>query len=204
MTHPSVSKDALRDHFRHVRRAIDPRDAALAADAARDVFLEAVAAGIMPLASSAVVAGYYPLRDELNPLPLMDALKARGYALALPVTAPRGQPLAFRRYDDMTLLQRSPFGVMEPTTGEGVIPDLVIVPVLAFDEAGQRLGYGAGHYDRTLSALRQQGHKVFAVGVAFGAQRSAELLPVGPYDVALDCIVTADGLYWPRTIVSQP
>lgn len=137
-----------------------------------------------------IVAGYQPFRDEIDPLPLMLKLAAAGARLALPVTPPRDQPspLTFRAWSPGQSLARGGFGVDEPTEGEVVIPDLILVPLLAFDRRGHRLGYGQGHFDRTLEALRASG-TVTAIGLAFAGQELPEL-PAEPHDQALDAILT--------------
>jgi 5-formyltetrahydrofolate cyclo-ligase len=140
-----------------------------------------------------IVAGYRPFRDEIDPLPLMLKLAAAGARLALPVTPPRDQPspLTFRAWTPGEALAAGGFGVDEPTGGEVVTPDLILVPLLAFDRRGHRLGYGQGHFDRTLEALRAKG-KVTAVGLAFAGQEVPEL-PAEPHDQALDAILTEKG-----------
>lgn len=137
-----------------------------------------------------IVAGYQPFRDEIDPLPLMLKLAAAGARLALPVTPPRDQPspLTFRAWAPGEALERGGFGVHEPTAGEVVTPDLVLVPLLAFDRRGHRLGYGQGHFDRTLESLRAKG-TVTAVGLAYAGQELPEL-PAEPHDQALDAILT--------------
>ena len=139
----------------------------------------------------AVVAGYHPFRTEIDPRPLMAALEAAGCVLALPCTPPRGSgaALVFRRLDPGHVLAPSPFGVHEPPEHAArVEPELVLVPLLAFDRTGARLGYGAGHYDRTLPALATRpGFR--AVGLAYAAQE-VQRLPAEPHDHPLDAILT--------------
>lgn len=139
----------------------------------------------------AVVAGYWPFRTEIDPRALMGRLARLGARLALPVTPPKGSeaPLTFRAWRPETPLQPGAFGVPEPGPGcETVEPDLLLVPLLAFDRSGRRLGYGAGHYDRTLEALRAR-RRVVALGLAFAAQE-VERTPVHAHDQLLDAIVT--------------
>jgi 5-formyltetrahydrofolate cyclo-ligase len=141
-----------------------------------------------------IVAGFSPIRDEIDPTPLMLALQAKGARLCLPVTPPRGSsaPLTFRAWSPGDPLDRSPFGVPEPhPDASEVEPDLLLVPLLAFDGRGGRLGYGAGHYDRTLRALRAR-RKVIAVGLAYAAQARDDL-PLEPHDEPLDAILSEMG-----------
>ncbi len=176
----SDPKSDLRDRMRVLRTAL----AAATPEASQRLTL--------PL-SPRIVAGYRPFRDEIDPLPLMLKLAATGARLALPVTPPRDQPLplTFRAWTPGDALTAGGFGVHEPTGGEVVIPDVVLVPLLAFDRRGHRLGYGQGHFDRTLETLRANG-AVTAVGLAYAGQE-VPVLPDEPHDQALDAILTEKG-----------
>lgn len=139
----------------------------------------------------AVVAGYWPMRSEIDPRPLMTRFARAGWRIALPVTPPPGteQALVFRIWREGGEFNTHSFGMREPpTTQRKVRPKLILVPLLAFDARGHRLGYGAGHYDRTLCALRAQG-PVRAIGLAFADQETA-LLPSLPHDQPLDAVLT--------------
>jgi len=141
---------------------------------------------------SAVIGGYWPLAEELDPRPLLRALSDMGAVLALPCTPRKGYPLVFRHWTPADILRAGPYNTREPYPEQRVIyPDFVLVPLLAFTEAGERLGYGGGFYDRTLAALKQR-HDVFACGVAYDAQKAARL-PVGAYDIRLDGLLTETG-----------
>jgi 5-formyltetrahydrofolate cyclo-ligase len=137
----------------------------------------------------AIIAGYWPMGDEMDPRPLMLALASLGLALALPVTPPRGQPLTFRAWAPGGALRPGPVGTSEPAEGALVNPDWLLVPLLAFDRAGRRLGYGGGYYDRTLAAL--PGAK--AIGIAYAGQEMPEV-PAGPQDMRLPLIATEDSV----------
>jgi 5-formyltetrahydrofolate cyclo-ligase len=144
-------------------------------------------------APGAVVAGYWPLGREIDPRPLMLALAGRGHALVLPVTGRRGTPLVFRRFRFGDRLVGGPFGTSQPGEGAEVLsPDFLLVPVVAFDATGVRIGHGAGYYDATLAALRARG-EVIALGCGYAAQR-ADALPVVPHDQRLDAIATERGV----------
>ncbi len=121
----------------------------------------------------------------------MARLRALGARLALPVTPPKGseEPVRFRLWAPQDELHPSPFGVHEPRPNNPVVePDLLLVPLLAFDRRGGRLGYGAGHYDRALQDLRAR-KPVRAIGLAFAAQERARV-PTGPHDQPLDAVLT--------------
>jgi 5-formyltetrahydrofolate cyclo-ligase len=136
----------------------------------------------------ATVAGFWPLADEIDIRPLLQALAARGHNLALPETPPRGQALIFRRFVTGEPLRPGRFGTMHPA-GAIVTPDIVLVPLLAFDAMGNRLGYGGGYYDRTFTAYPAASR----IGCAFAAQEMREV-PTEPHDVTLDAIATERGV----------
>ncbi|WP_207477415.1 5-formyltetrahydrofolate cyclo-ligase [Arenibaculum pallidiluteum] len=166
------------------RRAEAARSVPDAADRVREHAL-----AVLPLSPGTPVSGYCRVHDELDPLPLMLALNGRGATLALPVAEARGRPLKFRRWSPGDRLAPGALGIPEPLAGtEEVSPRLVLVPMLAFDRRGGRLGYGAGFYDRTLAELRARG-PVLAVGLAYAAQE-ADAVPCDGLDEPLDWIVT--------------
>jgi 5-formyltetrahydrofolate cyclo-ligase len=171
------------------RQALACRDALSAAERARAA--EAIAARAFPVAvkAGAIVAGFMPMKSEINPLPLMRKLAAAGARLALPVVAGQGQPLTMRAWAFGEPLVAGVWGIREPTPiAPAVAPDVLLVPLLAFDRAGHRIGYGAGYYDMTIAALRSQ-RAVVAIGVAFAAQEIAAV-PATPRDVPLDLVLT--------------
>jgi 5-formyltetrahydrofolate cyclo-ligase len=174
----------------------DLRAAALAARDAlsgehRAAAAQAIAGRGLPfeITSGAVVAGYSPIRSEVDPAPLMRKLAAQGAQLALPVITARGQSLRFRVWSADDRLLQGPLGILEPSPAAAeIIPDIVLVPLAAFNRAGHRIGYGAGHYDRTLAQLRKS--KGFtAIGLAFAAQQ-VKTVPALQHDVALDYVLT--------------
>ncbi|MBF9061120.1 5-formyltetrahydrofolate cyclo-ligase [Rhodobacterales bacterium HKCCSP123] len=139
-----------------------------------------------------IVTGYMPIRTELDPLAAMTALHGQGARLAVPVIAGKGQPLDFREWTPGCALTEGPFGAMIPESGDWLTPDTLIVPLVGFDAACNRLGYGGGFYDRTLARLAAQA-PTRAIGFAFAAQELPPL-PVEPTDIALDAIVTEAGV----------
>lgn len=139
-----------------------------------------------------VVSGFWPMGEEIDVRPLLIALHGMGAVCCLPATGARGQPLSFRRWSPGDTLVSGTFGTREPGPEAATLqPNILIVPLLAFDRAGWRLGYGGGYYDRTLAALRAIG-PVLAVGVGFAAQEVASV-PHGDTDEPLDWMVTEKG-----------
>lgn len=143
------------------------------------------------LADQQIVAGYRPIRSEIDPTPLLRAASAQGAQLCLPVVETADSPLRFRAWAPGDPLAKGAFGVEIPADGPWVEPDLVIVPLLAFDGSGARLGYGGGFYDRTLAGLRAA-RTIRAVGLAYAAQQ-VETIPVEPTDQRLDGVATENG-----------
>lgn len=139
-----------------------------------------------------VVALYDPIRTEIDPRPAVAGAAGR-LVLAMPVIAGQGAPLKFREWTPGTPMIAGPFGVAVPASGDWCEPEILIVPMLAFDGQGYRLGYGGGFYDRTLERLRRRGGRVRAIGIAYSAQR-ADDLPRDATDQPLDAIVTEAGL----------
>lgn len=147
----------------------------------------------VPLGSRAVVAGYAPIGSEADPGEIMRRVAALGHPLALPHVAAMAAPLGFRLWKPGDALIAGPHGTREPAgDAPEVTPMLVLVPLLAFDGRGHRLGYGGGYYDRTLEALRQRNPGVAAVGLAFSDQEVTHL-PLERVDEPLDWIVTECG-----------
>jgi 5-formyltetrahydrofolate cyclo-ligase len=182
-TSSNLSKNELRMAALARRAALGETERAAAAQAlAAHVFP-------LPLTSGAIVAGYSPIRSELDPLPLMRHLEMQGARLALPTIIARHAPLVFRLWRATEALVPGAMGILEPSPeAPQLLPNIVLVPLAAFDRAGHRIGYGAGHYDRTFAQLRPIKPFV-AVGLAFDVQE-IEAVPTQPHDVALDFVLT--------------
>lgn len=134
------------------------------------------------------LSGYIPMRTEIDPL---SAMAAHDGPVCVPVVEGRGLPLRFRRWTPDCAMVTGTFGALIPEAGDWLVPDVLIVPLLAWDRRGYRLGYGGGFYDRTLAALRVPGQRV-AVGFAFAAQEVGEV-PIDGNDQVLDHLVTEKG-----------
>ena len=179
----------------------DLRAAALAkrdalSDNKRAAAAKAIAKRGLPMAITpgTIISGYSPIRSEIDPIPLLRALAAQGARLALPAVMARGKSLAFRAWSPDDRLMLGPLGIPEPSPAAAeVIPDIMLVPLAAFDRAGHRIGYGAGHYDFTLAHLRKT-KAIAAIGVAFAAQEIA-LVPALQHDVALDYVLTETRMF---------
>ena len=180
-------KQRLRRHARQRRAAAHRQRAVSAALALRD---RVIADRAVLVDAAPVVAGYAPIAEEIDVMPTLLALLARGCACVLPAVVDRGRPLEFRVWQPDAPMQPGPFGILQPlATATVASPDLLIVPTLAFDRRGGRLGYGGGFYDRTLADLRRRRRTVLAVGVAFADQEIDEV-PLDAGDQILDRIVT--------------
>lgn len=156
--------------------------------AASSAFAEGFRAAWSP-GPGTVISAFWPFRSELDLRPLLHRLHDDGCAVALPVVVARRQPLAFRVWTPRTVLEPGNFDVpIPPRTAPTVDPDWLLVPLLAFDAAGYRLGYGGGFYDITLAALRAR-KQVRAIGVAYDGQR-IDRVPRDPTDARLDAILT--------------
>ena len=137
------------------------------------------------------LAGYLPMRTEIDPVPALAEAAVHG-PVGMPVIVAKDAPLRFRVWTPGCATVPGTFGAPIPESGDWMVPDILIVPLVAFDRQGGRLGYGGGFYDRTLAALRAQ-RPVLAIGCAYAAQE-AEDLPLEPTDQPLDMVVTEQGV----------
>jgi 5-formyltetrahydrofolate cyclo-ligase len=182
--------DAVLEQKAELRRAGQARRDALPAEL-RKAAAEAIAARAFPLsvAPGTIVSGFMPLKSEINPLPLMRKLADAGARLALPLVAGRGKPLIMRGWSWGEPLVPGVWGIREPPpAAPEVAPDILLVPLLAFDRRGYRIGYGAGYYDLTIAQLRAN-KPIAAVGIAFAAQE-VESVPRTAFDARLDLVLT--------------
>ena len=178
---------AKRGELLAQRMAVAPARAA----EVRDQVARLVADGV-PGLTTASVGFYWPFRGELDLRSLAADLVARGGRAALPAVVVKGQPVEFRPWTPAMALEPDAAGIPAPPAGAQARPAILLVPLLGFDEAGYRLGYGGGYYDRTLAALAQ---KPLAIGVGYAMGRLATIHPQ-PHDVPMDAIVTEDGMSW--------
>lgn len=142
--------------------------------------------------AGAVLAGYWPMRGEADPIP---AIQAHHGPVCLPVVTGKAVPLVFRQWQG-EVLEPGPFGTSHPAeSSPSLRPNILIVPLAAFDRAGNRIGYGGGYYDRTLELLRKDG-ETLAIGLAFASQEVPSI-PAEPFDQPLNMIVTCREVIWP-------
>jgi len=184
-----LSKEPLR------RAALDARKAFVRtlSDADRALLEQKLAEHLTSLcANASIVGGYAPLGSEISPLLAMEEARAVGRIVAFPAFDHPAKPFRFRAGDP---LDAGPFGMMQPKLKAPVVePDLILVPLIAIDGRGTRLGRGKGHYDRALARLKRGGARL--VGVGWPLQRLADTIPTDEWDVALDGFASPDGLEW--------
>jgi 5-formyltetrahydrofolate cyclo-ligase len=184
----SRSKAELRTAALAERDALSGEQRAAAAQALAERGLP------FEITAGSIVSGYSPIRSEIDPVPLMRALATQGARLALPAVMARGKSLAFRAWSPNDRLMLGPLGILEPSPAAAeLIPDIMLVPLAAFDRLGHRIGYGAGHYDYTLAHLRKV-KAIAAIGLAFAAQE-IEAVPALSHDVALDYVLTETQIF---------
>jgi 5-formyltetrahydrofolate cyclo-ligase len=179
----TASKSNLRAAALATRDALDEEQRASAA--------RKIAARGLPIsiARGTIVSGYMPIKSEIDPTPLLRKLAAKGARLALPAVMARGKSLAFRAWSPDDRLLMGPLGILEPSpAATEIVPDIMLVPLAAFDCQGHRIGYGAGHYDFTLAHLRKV-KAVTSIGLAFAAQE-IEAVPALSHDERLDYVLT--------------
>ena len=179
----NAHKDELRSRALSRRDLLTVEQRVTAAEAAAAMPIQ------LEIGPGTIVAGYSPINSEIDPFPLMRALEKSGAELALPVIVKRDHPLIFRSWSPDEGLVRGSYGIFQPSSdAPDVDPDIVLVPLAAFDKAGHRIGYGRGYYDRTLHELRAM-KKITVIGIAFAVQE-IEIVPRLPHDEQLDCVLT--------------
>jgi len=183
----TASAEPVKEELR--REALARRDRLPAHE--RAAAAQAIADRALPVAIKPhmIVSGFSPLKTEINPVPLMRRFAEAGARLALPVVVGRGEPLLLRAWSFGDPLVAGVWGIREPPAdAPEVFPDVLIVPLLAFDRTGHRIGYGAGYYDMTIMRLRAL-KPVTAIGIAFAAQE-IDKVPFTPRDARLDLVLT--------------
>jgi 5-formyltetrahydrofolate cyclo-ligase len=193
-----VSETKPQDRVREDKRALRERMKALRAGLGAAHKMQAAAAvaetglGFASVPEGAIVSAFAPMPEEFRVWPLLRRLSAEGMRLALPVMQGKGRPLLFRTWKAGDAMDAGVWGIAEPTADKPVAePDVLLVPLLAFDARGWRLGYGGGFYDRTLGGLRAR-KTIVAIGIGFDEQR-VDAVPHHEFDQPLDWVLTPSG-----------
>jgi len=189
------AKRSLAQKMRPIRSSVHKSSGRTVAVEICEQLAQAQSRGLV-INDGAIASAYWPIRDELDPRKLMNGLHGRGVRCALPIMQGREKALAFRRWQPGDVLEETTFGVAQPTGDKpSLIPEIIFVPLLAIDNEGNRLGYGAGYYDRTIQERRQgRSGPVVAVGIAYEAQR-VSAVPHDERDARLDWLITEDAVY---------
>jgi 5-formyltetrahydrofolate cyclo-ligase len=183
----SETKRLLRNEVLARRDALDANYRQQAAEAVANFPFP------VPVPDGTIVSGFFPMKTEISPLPLMRMLEKKGAMIALPRIVGRGNPLSMRAWKFGDPLVPGQWGIREPSPDAPVVaPDILIVPFAAFDRHGYRVGYGAGYYDMTIAGLKAK-KKLVTVGLGFAAQE-VDQCPVEPHDQKLDYVLTEKGL----------
>lgn len=187
------AKEILRAQIRQKRAELSDRERHLMSRKIAEHFISTV-----PLLKDDVVAGFWPMLMEVDIRLILEMLEEQGFKLALPAVEARDKPLLFRAYKRGDNLRRnSAFPVEEPLEScEELVPNVVLVPLMAFDKTGARVGFGGGFYDRTLAKLHVNGDvnkRLLTVGIAYSFQQVSHV-PVQVHDERLDCVVTEKGV----------
>lgn len=184
---PKELKGNLRKERLALRDALKPEQRAEASLAILEHAGEKIS-----LFPKAVVSGFWPIRSEIDVRPLMSRLQARGARLCLPAIVDK-ETIVFREFSSPADMIETGFGTSGPGPDAAELdPDIMLVPLSAFDRMGHRIGYGAGYYDRAIDRLRAKGRAPKLIGIAFDCQEVASV-PAEPHDVALDAMLTESG-----------
>jgi 5-formyltetrahydrofolate cyclo-ligase len=178
----NTQKSEIRHNARAHLEKINPLEEQ--PDLVIDKFFDNVAIG-----DGAVIAAYWPLGYEFDPTGILEEAVKRGHRCALPIVEQGSKILSFREWLHGTKMKKAAYGIMEPQDTPAVIPDIILVPLLAFDRQGHRLGKGGGYYDATLEALRTQ-KEILAIGLGYAGQAVLFSLPREDHDQKLDAVLT--------------
>jgi 5-formyltetrahydrofolate cyclo-ligase len=161
--------------------------------AAKSLEMAAHAGDAIAFAPGTIISGFLPIRSEADLQPLMARWRGRGARLCVPAIIDK-QTIVFREFVHGAALVNTGFGTVGPGANAAILdPEIMLVPLSAFDSRGHRIGYGAGHYDRAIDRIRQKGFSPTLIGIAFDCQEVAEV-PAEPHDISLDAILTESGL----------
>ena len=188
-----MDKAQLRDHYKDIRQVAYQQDQDQHSIASRLIAAQLLEFKVLRQAK--YIAGYMPINNEIDAHLIMKALHVVQYQCSLPVITTPNTALSFKAWNLEDDLIQGAHNILEPASdNEAVTPDIILVPLLAFDKVGHRLGYGGGYYDRTLANLKQINPNVIAIGVAY-EQQMCEQLPTDNHDIKLDYVITDQNFY---------
>ncbi len=192
-----LSKSQIRMERLALRDALSVEERRLKSDS-----VAAKGANALRFSAGTIVSGFMPIRSEVDLRPLMEALRDKGARICLPVMVDR-ETIIFREFAKDAELVKSGFGTLGPDEQAAVLdPDLLLVPLSAFDAKGHRIGYGAGHYDRAIARLHAKGRNPTLIGIAFDCQEVPSV-PAEAHDVALDAVLSESGVRYFNSRAAQ-
>ncbi len=186
MTNKAIEKQNYREHAKAHRDRMDVDETDF--ETIIDIFLDE-----FKLSKDQIISAYWPIKKEFDVRFLLDELVNKGFTCALPCLQKDSRILSFKKWSHDTKMVQGAFDILEPEDGEELIPDIVIAPLLAFDQKGYRLGYGGGHYDATLEHLCTQ-KDITYIGAGFSEQAVLFKLPREEHDIPLDYMLTPKGI----------
>ncbi len=185
-----TSKETLRRSMIEIREELSQNAAPKVAD-----ILAAKILLLREMRNAKIISAYYTIGSEMDVLPALKAFHVAHHDICLPIVVKKDSPLLFRKWDFKSELEEAAHGIKQPpASAEELMPDIIIVPLLAFDESCMRIGYGGGFYDRTIAAYRDKGREFITVGAAFEGQK-IDHVPCEAFDQKLDIIVTEEKIY---------
>jgi len=195
--HPAHEKTRLRRQMQERRTLLSADERARTTTHITEMTLRTLGHGVQPR----LLAGYAPIKGEVDLIPLLEQLREQGIAIALPISDKESRILPFRQWQQTDMLAPDAYGVPAPPPSSPTgVPDLIMVPLLAFDSTGFRLGYGGGYYDATLAHYRTHHPLTRFWGVAYSWQQ-VDVIPREPHDQPLDGIITEQGF---TAFISSP
>lgn len=190
-------KSKLRAEALQKRLEFEKKDSSKAGLKLRDIFWEEFGSAIKKIKKQkgkCVVSAYMPMQGEIDSKPLMEKLIERDFVPCVPVVEKEKEPLVFVKWNPDMKMEKGLLGVLQPTQGEKLVPDVMIIPLLAFDKECYRLGFGGGYYDKTIEFLRSLEKKPLCYGVAYAGQEIKKV-PTEKHDERLDAIITEKFVY---------
>jgi len=186
-SHKELKNKIRKEYLKNRLKISDDKQKELSANAFEMFFKN------VTITEKSIIAGYWSIKAELDVIPILKELGKRGHISALPHVENIKKPLVFRKWHEDMIMSEGMFNIKEPSLDNILDPDIILVPLLAFDDRGYRVGYGAGLYDRTIVSIKEN-KPVFTIGMAYESQL-CDYVPVEETDVSIDMIVTDKNLY---------